>query len=395
MAEKVAKSKFVSLPVYASVLLAAGIISGLVCHFAGCNDATSLACGAIVALIVPAVSVFFAAVFLALYLPIFIHEMGHFIAGHLVGFSFASMRVGCVQLDKSGRRWKLSIVRSALLIGGVTAMLPGGPNRLIGRMRIYTLGGIAASFLLLAALVIVNLRFGVSFSDYAHFEQVNPPIFVLEIFTILSFWCLVFSLIPVKKNDQMSDGARLLETVFNPAKTLVLAAQLRVGADLKQGIRARDWDREDIEIIRQAHSKNINGRPDLILYYYFLDRGELESAEILMEAARTYYQKAPSRSDYLTSIYLYEIAYIFAMRGRIAEAKMTLAESDMLGVKKSCQRKRALTAILAAEGNLEEAQKLAEETMRQLQDEGDLSKPNWQAEADWLQWALELAPNTN
>jgi hypothetical protein len=110
----------------------------------------------------------------ALYIAIFVHELGHLIAGITAGFELRTFMVGAFLFKKESTGWRFRFVLRNLFWGGLTAATPRYEDDLVNRYTRVVLGGPTASvvlliltFLLPGGLLIrllfwVNLLFTVS-----------------------------------------------------------------------------------------------------------------------------------------------------------------------------------------------------------------------------------------
>jgi len=85
---------------------------------------------------------------LALPLQLAAHELGHVVAGHLVGFEFLSIQVGPFCLDRPCGRWRVTWQPLAFGLGGRATVAFHGSHRLPQRTATFAAGGPAANLLL-------------------------------------------------------------------------------------------------------------------------------------------------------------------------------------------------------------------------------------------------------
>ncbi len=86
---------------------------------------------------------------LALYIAVFVHELGHLIAGMFLGFELRTFMVGVFLFTKEGGGWRFRFRLRNLFWGGLTAAIPRTSDDLVKRYTRVVLGGPAASLGLL------------------------------------------------------------------------------------------------------------------------------------------------------------------------------------------------------------------------------------------------------
>ena len=98
-----------------------------------------------------------AAVSLILLLTTAVHELGHLLAGRLVGLRFHLLIIGPLRISRENGRLRMDLHKSAAIFSGMTGSTPGDARNLSQRLLIFTLGGPLAS--LLQAIVTAGLFF--------------------------------------------------------------------------------------------------------------------------------------------------------------------------------------------------------------------------------------------
>jgi hypothetical protein len=168
--------------------------------------------------------------FIALGLAVIIHELGHLIAGWLVGFHFASISVGPFILGKEHGKIKIHF-RQGLGALGFAGVHIDRIRRLRRRFLIFIIGG-PASNLLSAALVVVLVKYA--------FPSVRGSWLmpVIAGFLYLSLFLGVIGFLPLWSKSR-SDGSRIwmLLTSYKKSRRLISAMalinQTRLGVPLK------------------------------------------------------------------------------------------------------------------------------------------------------------------
>jgi hypothetical protein len=91
----------------------------------------------------------FPAFVLAFYCAVFVHELGHLLAGKLMGFELRTFMVGVFLFEREAHGWRFRVVLRHLFWGGLTAARPRTEQDLLNRYLRVVLGGPAASLVLL------------------------------------------------------------------------------------------------------------------------------------------------------------------------------------------------------------------------------------------------------
>src|SRR5437868_5918014 len=76
------------------------------------------------------------------------HELGHVLAGQMVGFRFLLFVVGPLKFERKEGRIRAGLNKTLALAGGVAASAPTDERNVCKRMAVIMLGGPLASLLL-------------------------------------------------------------------------------------------------------------------------------------------------------------------------------------------------------------------------------------------------------
>lgn len=90
----------------------------------------------------------------AMMLALGVHELGHYIAGRLVGLQFYMLRIGPFSWRKLANKVKFTVEKSGQLSGGFASMGPTDNRNLLARHRWNVLGGPLASLILLGIIAL-------------------------------------------------------------------------------------------------------------------------------------------------------------------------------------------------------------------------------------------------
>jgi hypothetical protein len=161
--------------------------------------------------LVPLFRVLAVACLASLWLAPGIHELGHLIAGRLVGFRFHFVTVGPLKFAREGGRIRIKLMKGWSMLMGLAGTLPTDNRDLRGRMTIMLAGGPAASLLLTA--ISLALYFGLdyhrsSLSDLPLLEQLISALLLLC--GLLSLGIILITVLPIRIGNLSTDGAKLL-----------------------------------------------------------------------------------------------------------------------------------------------------------------------------------------
>lgn len=172
----------------------------------------------------------------AVFLILFIHELGHVAAGLAVGFHFEGVRIGPLILAKSLHGLKFTLQRISDF-DGIAAMGIQQIRKLRQKLAIYIVAGPSANllsglcvWLFLASQLSLTLQHSIRQS--------------LQFFAALSIFVAVFNLIPYRRrNGMFTDGARLLSFASARVKTRRLLCLLALKMQTDSGVRLRNLKR--------------------------------------------------------------------------------------------------------------------------------------------------------
>ncbi|MBQ8654579.1 MAG: hypothetical protein IJ507_06530 [Clostridia bacterium] len=227
-----------------ALMMLAGVIAGLALGFAAGHYLDSPSSdGSLSDLLLIFAGLMFS-MYLAAYVQIILHEIGHLIFGLLTGYRFVSFRIGSVMLIRRGGRLKLC--RFSLAgTGGQCIMDPPGE---LGRdlpVMLYNFGGVIMNLLsvLLALPLLACL----------------PDIPMLRLF-LLSFalFGFVFALtngIPLKGKVN-NDGSNAFALRKNAAARRSIWIQLKGNALIAQGVPTQDMPEEWFVLPSDEEMKN-------------------------------------------------------------------------------------------------------------------------------------------
>ncbi len=167
-----------------------------------------------------------------------VHEVGHALVGHLVGFRFVSVRIGPVCFSKGTGRWRLkwqSLGPAGLggFMLGLAACIPDGDRMIRLRWALFTAGGVAAN------LLVAGLAWAVVI--FAPTPASAMAALALGLLTgfALTGALLVVNLVPIQMSSGLRfDGAHIANAL---ARSGPRAALFRIDIATARGDRPRNW----------------------------------------------------------------------------------------------------------------------------------------------------------
>lgn len=171
---------------------------------------------------------------LAAWLCLFLHELGHVVAGIAVGFRFQLLALGMLRIDRGADdRVRIGWNRDPRLAGGVGGAVPIDTERLRPRFAVQVVGGPLASLLVALAAHLALLTWpGAPWI----------PRVTLEWVRLLSAMVGVGTLLPIKNGAFVNDGLRFLRLIGRGPMAEREAGLLVWCAEEAMGIPARERD---------------------------------------------------------------------------------------------------------------------------------------------------------
>ncbi len=167
----------------------------------------------------------------ALYVSIAIHEIGHLVAGTLVGLDTGGIAIGGFVFAKSGKNWTFRFDRRMWVSGFFKPLTPAAafpPARFAWMIG----GGPLASFALAVVCFLIYVYSGNGIWDSF------GSLFWLALFT------LIISSVPFSSGLNKSDGARLWLLLRRPDQARSWIALLALHTEEAKGLRPREWNPE-------------------------------------------------------------------------------------------------------------------------------------------------------
>jgi hypothetical protein len=315
--------------------------------------------------------VFFITIVLLIWLETIVHEVGHLVAGWLVGFRFVMITVSRLKLRATDKGLRLSLTDQADIQSGSALMVPTTLHNLRARWLIMTVGGMAGNLLLGGCFFVLML-----FDPFGMWG-------LLPFATGLSVVLGLVNLLPLKVNGYKSDGAYMRILLGGGPRADRFCYLTMITGASRMGQRPRDWDRAWVEgIVRPADGTMDEALANHVAFYWAMDVGQVEWADKYMARCINLIESLPPQLQpalYADAAFLR--AYCFK---DLAWARYFLEKVGTETVRRFRHMQlRATSAVLMTEGRVEEAREIAREALRES-DYRVGKGPGWELDHEWL-----------
>jgi hypothetical protein len=290
----------------------------------------------------------FRVVFLLWMFSILIHELGHLVAGFLVGDRFDYIRVGPIQVN---RPWRISWnwTRHAVLTGG-TCTLPVRRSGLRWKLFFSTLAGPAAN---IAASVLV---FEVM-PHYGSKYEASSMLFVL----VSGFLGVVNLFAGEEQQGTMPDGLRMWVLLFDKRRRERLFSILALIADVKQGKKIESLDAYGAD--EELQVRDGSAQQVIANWVAFMRANREESGSQYLENCLAASSAVPP--GFRNLLILEAARFQATQRKKCALAREWLALADLAAP--SFPRFFAEAVILQHENQLQQAMAVVEDALKYLE----------------------------
>ncbi|MCU1274690.1 MAG: cytolysin immunity CylI protein [Bryobacterales bacterium] len=197
----------------------------------------------------------------ALYVAIAFHEIGHFVAGKLVGLDAGGISVGAFVFTKSGKNWVFRFDRR-MCFGGFFKPLTGTVDFHPSRYVWLVAGGPFASIVLAGLCGSICVQYGSGAWDW------------IGCLFWTSLFIVIISGIPYSGGLNKSDGARLWQLIRYPERARSWIALLTLQTEEAKGLRPHEWNPQLFEqILTVDATANEYLYCQLMAFYRRLDEG--------------------------------------------------------------------------------------------------------------------------
>jgi len=203
----------------------------------------------------------------AMYVTIFIHELGHLTAALAIGFRWREFAVGPVVLRREAGGVRFHFVVSRLVAGGQVQAVPRSHDGLRWRFLILLAGGPIATALIFAVLP---------------FLARGPWTTALVLANLL---CVLTSWLPYYTGGYVTDAKAIALLRRSGPEGDGFAALLYIIAADSQGILPRDWDAAMLAQLEAAADAPLAATAAVLMLAYTLDRGDPDAVVAATERA--------------------------------------------------------------------------------------------------------------
>jgi hypothetical protein len=308
------------------------------------------------------------------------HELGHVGGGALVGFRFARLVVGPLQVTRGEGNLRVSY-SSNWLIGGASTTAPADDRDLRRRMALMIGGGPLVSSLLVVLALLLAYLFRQALADWLRGMPFIWFVIIAPLSAMASIW-------PFRIQGSMTDGALLLALRKGGPQAERLAMLWALGGASAAGVRPRDcnpaWLRRALALSDGAAEE---ASANYYAYFRALDEGQPGQAAACLDRTLALW---PQLSPLWYNHYTLEAAYFEARYGRDAAVARAWLDQPRMGLAvPSHTRLRAKAAVLLAEGRYAEACAAAERGLALAARSFNLGLAR--AEAEWLNELIDQA----
>ncbi|REL38441.1 hypothetical protein DYD21_00365 [Rhodohalobacter sp. SW132] len=297
----------------------------------------------------------------AIFIVVLVHEIGHFIAGKMVGFSFYMLTVGPFKIQKIGDKIRPGINKHLNTGGGLTLMVPRQSSPENSKMYWYIAGGPVASFTLGITTMLILLWFAGSTES----PGFDVALYALYTTGFVSFVIGFTSIIPTGSEVFESDGNQILDLYRGGEKATIKQQTMSLSVTIWNGTRPRDIDKNLLDsVLLKAASKTstqaLNAR--LIAVYYHLDSKKIDEAEVILNSLIKDLEK--NSNTLLEGTVFIEKAFISAAYRRDSKTAKTFFEKGKKGFVEYQTIARAESALLIINGEIERGMARAKQGLK-------------------------------
>ena len=275
------------------------------------------------------------------------HELGHLVAGFVVGFEFRYILAGPFLLAKDARGLRFRFLFRSILGGGRVSMVPKGSGWARHDEIILVAGGPAATALLFLPVALLP------------WSPLTVCLLLADSLIVLSGW------IPMVADGRPNDVRILISLARTSAEEF--AAVNKLWALNSLGIEPRDWPLELVErLATMQHRSAYRAFARWCYYIYVRECAEspriADALELLLAHAADL--AADERRGYFTEAAFFQ--GVFAKNRVLARAWLDDAKKTRDELSQDGWESYPLAAIAIAEGKLELARNCLDQTIKAL-----------------------------
>jgi hypothetical protein len=212
-----------------------------------------------------------------------LHELGHALAGTLVGFPTTTLAVGPCVVSHLNGRWHFHFQKFSGLHGRAVVDIPN-LRRLRSRLARFSAAGLLTN-LLSGSIILLFLVFG----GFDHLPRVLRSTAIL--FAIASFWLFAENAFPRRSRQiGLTDGARLLMLASSQRRTRRWFSLIALRNQAKSGVGPKFWKRTWIKAANYGDDQSVDALSGAwIKYQSIIGGNNLEESAKSLEFCLTGY----------------------------------------------------------------------------------------------------------
>ena len=320
------------------------------------------------------------ATWLAVFAAVVVHELGHFMAGRLLGFSLQALQLGPISIAYDHGNLRIRY-QSTWGLGGFTAMQVPGISRLRRKLLLYVLAGPAINLLCFFAAIVVMRNFAADINPFAW----NA----LTVFAAASLFAFAASIFPYQPlGGFYSDGARVKMLLLPNPEIRRWYAIIGLGMQRRCGRQPRDWNRRWLALA-STESRRPGGAfiGKFLAFAAASDRKDAAAASALLESClRDFGAVRPPVRDTIAN----EAAVFQAwFRNDAEKPRQWFARVQKPKQLTPLQRTRGAVALLFAGGNTKTAFEKWADGLEMIEQFKDAIQRET-LKRSWLEWKQEM-----
>ncbi len=329
-------------------------------------------------IILPSWPISILSIIAAIIASVFIHELGHLIAGIVQKFRFYMFTVGPFKLEKTPDGFRAGLNLNLNIAGGLTLMIPSSKKFDKKKLAWFIAGGPIASILFFIILATVSFTLH---AVYGAQGIANAIIYFSWMTAIITLVLGVFALIPEEETGLESDGLQLKDLLRGGKRAVIKQYVMQLSTASWNGTRPRDLD-ETVLMRLIDLTKEQNGSNSILAkllgYVYFMDSDNKNQAKEILDKAVKIAEE--TKNEFLNATLFLEKSFFEAFCNHDVEKAEHYFEKGKKGYSEKSTLKRAETALNLVKGDTELARKNAEETLKLLENTHDKGGAIWEKE---------------
>ncbi|MDZ7758517.1 M50 family metallopeptidase [Rhodohalobacter sp.] len=317
-------------------------------------------------------------ILLAIFVSVFVHELGHLIGGLTQKFRFYLFTVGPFKMENNQGSLQAGLNLNLNVAGGLTVMLPSAKTYDKKKLAWFIAGGPIASFVLFIVLTALAITLN---SFYENDGVVNYIIYFSWMTAVISLVLGTMALIPEEETGLESDGLQLKDLMQGGERALIKQYVMQLSMASWNGTRPRNLNNTALTQLNkltedQTGSNSILAK--LFYYVHYMDNNERVHAEKMLNKGVKIAEE--TNNDLLNATLFLEKSFFEAFCNRDIEKAEYYYEKGKKGHSEKSTLKRAETALNILKGDIDSARVTAAETLKLLESSHDRGGAIWEKE---------------